>query len=189
MVSQHRFECIFVPIFCFITAPNFGDIVNSGAIHPQKVDNKVDTSLHSEKEYQDRLINDSIEDAKNMEKGKSTEDTKNMEKEKEETVKISPVDKNTNSKNTKKDSTGDELSSNTKCDESWTCDKSRMDENIQCENCMARNLENISKTRTNLIQQRKSFFQKAGSHVYDSFFKLIKKHNKAGEISCFVYLH
>lgn len=68
----------------------------------------------------------------------------------------------------------EEISKNKMESEHCTCDETEAD--TLCKSCQAER-----KSGPDLIQQRKAFFQQAGSHLYESLFALIKKQNKMGK--------
>jgi len=156
---------IYYRYYCGVSAPDFGDIANSGALYPMKIEtNKHISSSNENQSNNSSLTNHHSDDIKNKE---DTDNSKNMNG----TNKIS----HSNSLQSGQCSEIQSMESETVC----TCKENKMDEN--CKTCVAKNTNNRSKSNQVLLDQRKAFFQQAGSQVYENFFKLMKKHNKMGK--------
>jgi hypothetical protein len=130
---------------------------------------KIETNKHISSSNENQSNNSSVtnrhsDDIKNKE---DTDNSKNMNG----TNKIS----HSNSLQSGQCSEIKSMESETVC----TCKENKMDEN--CKSCVARNINNRPKSNQVLLDQRKAFFQQAGSQVYEKFFKLMKKHNKMGK--------
>ncbi|XP_063444913.1 uncharacterized protein LOC134725204 [Mytilus trossulus] len=180
---------------------NFGDVVNGGVIFPQKVEVKTEekteeksTSDGKEEEKTEKKITEGKDEVKTEKKSTSEEKVNSsLDRENTDQVEIK-TEKCEDSKNKSikklekgdKDSCSDgeesknkmesntsaeEISKNKMESEHCTCDETETD--TECKSCQAER-----KSGPDLIQQRKAFFQQAGSHLYESLFALIKKQNK-----------
>ena len=171
--------------YCGVSAPDFGDIANNGALYPMKIEtNKHISSSNENQSNNSSLTNHHSDDIENQSNKSSlanhhSDDIKNKE----------DTDNSKNMNGTNKISHRNSLQSG-QCSEITsmeseivcTCKENKMDEN--CKTCVAKNTNNRSKSNQVLFDQKKAFFQQAGSQVYENFFKLMKKHNKMGKKYC-----
>ncbi|CAG2189106.1 REX1 [Mytilus edulis] len=186
---------------------NFGDVVNGGVLFPQKVEvkteeksasdgkkevkteegkeevkaekkstseGKVDSALDSENIDQVEIKTEKCEDSKDkdttkLEKGDKDSCSDGGESKNKMELKTSAGEES--KKKMESDHSDEEISKNKMESEHCTCDETEAD--TLCKSCQAER-----KSGPDLIQQRKAFFQQAGSHLYESLFALIKKQNK-----------
>ncbi|XP_052068035.1 uncharacterized protein LOC127707498 [Mytilus californianus] len=164
-------------------SPNFGDVVNGGVLYPQivevkteeksasegNVEVKTEEKSTSEEKVDGALVNENTDhvDIK-TEKCEDIKDKKMTKLEKKDKDNCSDRGESKNEMESEH-SEGEE--SKNKESEHCTCDET--DADTECKSCQAER-----KSGPDLIQQRKAFFQQAGSHLYESLFALIKKQNK-----------
>ncbi|CAC5366692.1 REX1 [Mytilus coruscus] len=164
-------------------SPNFGDVVNGGVLYPQKVEVEIEKKITSEEKVEMKTEKKSTSEEKvdgtlvsentdhvdiKTEKCEDIKDKKITKLEKKDKDSCSDGGE---SKNEMESEHRDEEESKNKESEHCTCDETETD--TECKSCQAER-----KSGPDLIQQRKAFFQQAGSHLYESLFALIKKQNK-----------